>query len=73
MLAKLPQPLNADTPIAFKFEDNIIVCRYEQFSKALESILVTLFGIVIFPKLPHPLNAELPIATKFVGNVTDCR
>ena len=61
MLARLPHPLNADEPIATKFDGNVIDCKYEQFSNALESILVTVLGIVILAKLPHPLNAELPI------------
>jgi hypothetical protein len=43
------------------------VFNLSQFSKISLSMLVTLFGIVIFSRLLQPLNAETPILVTLLG------
>ena len=45
ILAKLAHPLNAELPIAIKLFDNVTDFKYEQPSKALVSMFVTLSNI----------------------------
>ncbi len=48
-----------------------IVARFEQPWKAENSILVTLFGIVIDVRLEQPAKAPIPIIETLLGIVID--